>query len=579
MRKLLKYLEEYKKECILGPLFKLLEALFELLVPLVVAAVIDRGIGQQDKKVVVEMSFLLLGFMITGLISSVTAQYFAAKAAVGFATRLREELFAHVQKMSFYEIDELGTGTLITRMISDVNQVQTGVNHTLRLFLRSPFIVFGAMILAFVIDPESAWSFAGMVLCLSAVVLILLFCTIPFYRKVQEKLEILVNTARENLTGARVIRAFRREREEEKQFGKQSEEVTKVQLFAGRLSALMNPLTFIIVNTSMIFLLWTGAIRVNGGFITQGALVALVNYMAQILVELVKMANLIITIARSAASARRIAEVLDIENSMETGIEKKNEETGNTEADEVVRFTNVSFGYQGAAEKVLSDISLSVKKGQVFGIIGGTGSGKTTLISLIARLYDASEGNILICGKDIKEYDPKKLREKIGYVMQKAVLFRGSIRENLCWGKENASDKELWEAISVAQAEEFVKGREEGLAYIVRQEGKNLSGGQRQRLSIARALVRRPEILILDDSTSALDYATEAAFRTRLEEYRGSMTVIQVSQRVTSLQGADCILVLDEGKVAGMGTHEELLADCILYREICSSQSNKEGGR
>ena len=579
MRKLLKYLEEYKKECILGPLFKLLEALFELLVPLVVAAVIDRGIGQQDKKVVVEMSFLLLGFMITGLISSVTAQYFAAKAAVGFATRLREELFAHVQKMSFYEIDELGTGTLITRMISDVNQVQTGVNHTLRLFLRSPFIVFGAMILAFVIDPESAWSFAGMVLCLSAVVLILLFCTIPFYRKVQEKLEILVNTARENLTGARVIRAFRREREEEKQFEKQSEAVTKVQLFAGRLSALMNPLTFIIVNTSMIFLLWTGAIRVNGGFITQGALVALVNYMAQILVELVKMANLIITIARSAASARRIAEVLDIENSMETGIEKKNEETGNMEADEVVRFTNVSFGYQGAAEKVLSDISLSVKKGQVFGIIGGTGSGKTTLTSLIARLYDASEGNILICGKDIKEYDPKKLREKIGYVMQKAVLFRGSIRENLCWGKENASDKELWEAISVAQAEEFVKGREEGLAYIVRQEGKNLSGGQRQRLSIARALVRCPEILILDDSTSALDYATEAAFRTRLEEYRGSMTVIQVSQRVTSLQGADCILVLDEGKVAGMGTHEELLADCILYREICSSQSNKEGGR
>ena len=579
MRKLLKYLEEYKKECILGPLFKLLEALFELLVPLVVAAVIDRGIGQQDKKVVVEMSFLLLGFMITGLISSVTAQYFAAKAAVGFATRLREELFAHVQKMSFYEIDELGTGTLITRMISDVNQVQTGVNHTLRLFLRSPFIVFGAMILAFVIDPESAWSFAGMVLCLSAVVLILLFCTIPFYRKVQEKLEILVNTARENLTGARVIRAFRREREEEKQFEKQSEAVTKVQLFAGRLSALMNPLTFIIVNTSMIFLLWTGAIRVNGGFITQGALVALVNYMAQILVELVKMANLIITIARSAASARRIAEVLDIENSMETGIEKKNEETGNMEADEVVRFTNVSFGYQGAAEKVLSDISLSVKKGQVFGIIGGTGSGKTTLISLIARLYDASEGNILICGKDIKEYDPKKLREKIGYVMQKAVLFRGSIRENLCWGKENASDKELWEAISVAQAEEFVKGREEGLAYIVRQEGKNLSGGQRQRLSIARALVRCPEILILDDSTSALDYATEAAFRTRLEEYRGSMTVIQVSQRVTSLQGADCILVLDEGKVAGMGTHEELLEDCILYREICSSQSNREGGR
>ena len=579
MRKLLKYLEEYKKECILGPLFKLLEALFELLVPLVVAAVIDRGIGQQDKKVVVEMSFLLLGFMITGLISSVTAQYFAAKAAVGFATRLREELFAHVQKMSFYEIDELGTGTLITRMISDVNQVQTGVNHTLRLFLRSPFIVFGAMILAFVIDPESAWSFAGMVLCLSAVVLILLFCTIPFYRKVQEKLEILVNTARENLTGARVIRAFRREREEEKQFEKQSEAVTKVQLFAGRLSALMNPLTFIIVNTSMIFLLWTGAIRVNGGFITQGALVALVNYMAQILVELVKMANLIITIARSAASARRIAEVLDIENSMETGIEKKNEETGNLEADEVVRFTNVSFGYQGAAEKVLSDISLSVKKGQVFGIIGGTGSGKTTLISLIARLYDASEGSILICGKDVKEYDPKKLREKIGYVMQKAVLFRGSIRENLCWGKENASDKELWEAISVAQAEEFVKGREEGLAYIVRQEGKNLSGGQRQRLSIARALVRRPEILILDDSTSALDYATEAAFRTRLEEYRGSMTVIQVSQRVTSLQGADCILVLDEGKVAGMGTHEELLEDCILYREICSSQSNREGGR
>ena len=579
MRKLLKYLVEYKKECILGPLFKLLEALFELLVPLVVAAVIDRGIGQQDKKVVVEMSILLLGFMITGLISSVTAQYFAAKAAVGFATRLREELFAHVQKISFYEIDELGTGTLITRMISDVNQVQTGVNHTLRLFLRSPFIVFGAMILAFVIDPESAWSFAGMVLCLSAVVLILLFATIPFYRKVQEKLELLVNTARENLTGARVIRAFRREGEEEKQFGKQSESVTKVQLFVGRLSALMNPLTFIIVNSAMILLLWAGAIRVNGGFITQGALVALVNYMAQILVELVKMANLIITIARSAASARRIAEVLEIENSMDTGIEKKKEETENLGADEVVRFTNVSFGYQGAAENVLSDISLSIKKGQVFGIIGGTGSGKTTLISLISRLYDASEGCILVCGKDVREYDPRKLREKIGYVMQKAVLFRGSIRENLCWGKENASDKELWGAISVAQAEEFVKGREEGLDYIVRQEGKNLSGGQRQRLSIARALVRCPEILILDDSTSALDYATEAAFRTRLEECRGSMTVIQVSQRVTSLQGADCILVLDEGKVAGMGTHEELLADCILYREICSSQSNREGGR
>ena len=386
MRKLLKYLVEYKKECILGPLFKLLEALFELLVPLVVAAVIDRGIGQQDKKVVVEMSILLLGFMITGLISSVTAQYFAAKAAVGFATRLREELFAHVQKISFYEIDELGTGTLITRMISDVNQVQTGVNHTLRLFLRSPFIVFGAMILAFVIDPESAWSFAGMVLCLSAVVLILLFATIPFYRKVQEKLELLLNTARENLTGARVIRAFRREVEEEKQFGKQSESVTKVQLFVGRLSALMNPLTFIIVNSAMILLLWTGAIRVNGGFITQGALVALVNYMAQILVELVKMANLIITIARSAASARRIAEVLEIENSMDTGIEKKKEETENLGADEVVRFTNVSFGYQGAAENVLSDISLSIKKGQVFGIIGGTGSGKTTLISLISRL-------------------------------------------------------------------------------------------------------------------------------------------------------------------------------------------------
>lgn len=592
MKKLLIYLKDYKKETVLAPLFKMLEATFELFVPFVMADIIDYGIGGADSGIVLRSGGILIALGLIGLLCSITAQYFAAKAAVGFSTKLKHALFQHIQSLSFTEIDTLGPSTLITRMTSDVNQVQNGVNMVLRLFLRSPFIVFGAMIMAFLIDVKAALIFAVTIPLLAVVVFGIMLITMPLYKKVQAGLDAVLLTTRENLTGARVIRAFHKEAEETERFEERNTTLTNLQLFVGKLSALTNPVTYIIVNAATIILLYTGAVRVDEAIISQGQVVALVNYMSQILVELVKLANLIILITKALACANRIEGIFEVQSSMQWGgtavSSLGGEKTraalsagGTAEREDVpaVEFDHVHLAYAEAGAESLSDIHMTVKKGQTIGVIGGTGSGKSSLVNLISRFYDVTKGTVRIDGRDVKTYDMEELREKVGIVLQRAVLFRGTIRENLLWGKTDASDEELWEALERAQAKEFVEAKEGGLDAPVEQEGRNLSGGQRQRLTIARALVRKPEILILDDSASALDYVTEAALRTAIRELPKETTVFIVSQRASSIRHADQIIVLEDGEMAGLGTHEELLAGCEVYQEIYYSQFPKEGGQ
>lgn len=567
-------MKDYRRESILGPFFKLLEACFELFVPLVVARIIDVGIGQRDEGYVLGMGAVLFLLGAVGLASSVTAQYFAAKAAAGCGTQMRKALFEHLNSLSYKEIDKIGTSTLITRITSDVNQVQTGVNLVLRLFLRSPFIVFGSMVMAFTIDVKSALIFAGAIPVLFAVVFTVMGITLPLYRQVQGRLDRVLLHVRENLSGVRVIRAFNRQEDEKRDFSEDGKELMHLQTFVGKISALLNPLTYAAINGAVILLIWTGGKQVNEGILTQGQVVALVNYMSQILVELIKLANLIISITRSFASLSRINAVFD---------EKPGMEEGEREAEPFrrdvpcVEFRDVTMVYQEGAEPALSHISFSVSQGETVGVIGGTGSGKTTLVSLIPRFYDAAEGCVLVNGTDVKEYRFESLRRKVGIVPQKAVLFSGTIRSNLLWGKKDASEEELYAALETAQAREIAEEKKEGLDAPVLQGGRNLSGGQRQRLTIARALVRDPEILILDDSASALDFATDARLRAALKKQKRA-AVFVVSQRVAAVRQADRILVLDDGRAAGMGSHEELLKTCSVYREICQSQLSGERG-
>lgn len=573
MKKLLIYLKDYKKESILAPLFKMLEASFELFVPLVMAAIMDVGIADRDIPYIWKMAGILLLLAIIGLSCSLTAQYFAAKAAVGFSTKLKHALFRHIQNFSFSEIDEAGTATLITRMTSDMNQVQNGVNMVLRLFLRSPFIVFGAMIMAFTIDWKAALIFVVAIPLLSIVVFGIMLISIPRFRKVQEGLDQVLGITRENLTGVRVIRAFNQEEEEQERFHLRNEELTRLQLMVGRISAFLNPVTFIIVNGAVIALIWTGAIQVDTGVLSQGEVVALINYMNQILVELVKLANLIITITKAVACGNRIQSVFEMETSQSFPEEPVQDDR---EQEIIVDFRDVSFAYKHAGEEALRHLNLQVKRGETIGIIGGTGSGKTTLIHLIPRFYDATEGQVLLDGVDVQNYSKEQLRNKIGIVMQKAVLFKGSIRENLLWGNPEAEDALLYRALETAQAMEVVEKKDGGLDAPITQGGKNLSGGQRQRLTIARALVREPEILILDDSTSALDYATDAKLRKALQDMEQKPAIFIVSQRTASIQHADRIVVLEDGAVAGIGTHDALLEQCEVYQEIYHSQFKKE---
>ncbi len=568
MKRLLVYLKDYKKESILGPLFKLLEASFELIVPLVVASMIDVGIGGNDRSYIVKMCLIMAALGVTGLVSSVTAQYFAAKAAVGFATKLRHGLFAHIQSLSFSGMDEQGTSTLITRMTSDINQLQSGVNMVLRLFLRSPFIVFGAMIMAFTVDVKAAITFVVVIPLLSVVVFGIILISIPMFEKVQRGLDQVLGLTRENLTGVRVIRAFGKEENEVEKFDRQTDALKKMQVLAAKVSALMNPVTYIIINFGLIVLIQRGAVRVQMGVLTQGQVIALVNYMSQILIELVKLANLIVTVTKAAACGSRVADVLALPAGMQDTGRKVTEGEGKGR----VVFENVSMRYHEGGEEALTGISFQAKEGETVGIIGGTGSGKTSLVHLIPRFYDAEAGRVQVDGVDVKDYDLTALRDKIGIVMQKAVLFQGTIGENLRWGNQDATDEELWQALKTAQAEEFVLQKEGGLEAPVEQEGRNLSGGQKQRLSIARALVKKPEILILDDSASALDYATDAKLRKALRELPGKTTVFIVSQRASSLMHADKIIVLDDGCIAQIGTHKELLEGCEIYQEIYYSQ-------
>lgn len=579
MKKLLTYLSDYKKESILGPLFKLLEALFELFVPLVMAAIIDVGIAENDKPYIIKMCFVLILLGAVGLASSVTAQYFAAKAAVGFGTKVRHALFAHIQSLSFTELDTLGTSTLINRMTSDINQVQSGINMALRLFLRSPFIVFGAMIMAFTIDTKAALIFVITIPVLSIIVFGIMKITIPLYKRVQAGLDKVLGITRENLTGVRVIRAFNKQEDEILEFDDKNETLTNWQLFVGKISAITNPATFIVVNLATAALLWTGAVRVDEGNITQGEVIALVNYMSQILVELVKLANLIVLVTKALACANRVQSVFDQESSMDvtTAIQRNSIVTNLKETDVMVEFNHVNLSYQNAGEESLTDIHFSVKRGETVGIIGGTGSGKTSLINMIPRFYDATKGEVKINGVNVKQYDLTSLRDKIGIVMQKAVLFKGTIRDNLLWGNENATEQDLESAIDASQAKEFVDQKESRLDFKIEQGGRNLSGGQKQRLTIARALVRKPEILILDDSASALDFATDARLRKAIGELDKNMTVFIVSQRTSSIQHADKIIVLEDGCIAGIGTHQELLDTCSVYQEIYYSQFPKEG--
>ena len=581
MKKLLKYLSIYKKEAVLAPLFKMLEASFELLVPLVMAEIIDTGIKNQDMAFILKMGAVLVLLGAIGLACSLTAQYFAAKAAVGFGAGIRRDLFRHINRLSYSEIDTQGTATLITRMTSDVNQVQSGVNLTLRLFLRSPFIVFGAMIMAFTIDVKSALIFVLAIPLLSAVVFGIMLFSMPLYKKVQRQLDGVMQITRENLSGARVIRAFNREQDEAEAFKKEGGMLIRFQLFVGRISALLNPVTYVIVNLAIIILIYTGAVQVDSGRLSQGEVVALVNYMSQILVEMIKLANLIISITKALACAGRINRVFEMKSSIVDPGEQQREQEKSEEKAAVpgmprVSFQNVSFSYQGSKEASLSHISFDAAPGEMIGVIGGTGSGKSTLVNLIPRFYDVTEGQVLVNGTDVRAIPLSRLRGGIGVVPQKAVLFKGTIRDNMRWGKENASDQEIEEALETAQALEIVKTREEGLDTMIFQGGKNLSGGQRQRLTIARALVRKPQILILDDSSSALDFATDARLRKVLRERAEGTTVFLVSQRASALRYADQILVLDDGRLAGKGSHEELLKHCPVYREICQSQLSGE---
>ena len=575
MRSLMIYLKNYKKETVLAPLFKMLEALFDLFVPLVMAAVIDKGIARSDQSYIVRMCLLLIALGIIGLTCSITAQYFAAKAATGFAAEVRHALFAHVQKFTFSEMDTIGTSTLITRMTSDLNQVQSGLNLTLRLLLRSPFIVFGAMIMAFMIDIKAALVFVVAIPLLAVIVFSIMLMTMPLYKKVQAHLDQVLLVTRENLTGARVIRAFNKEEDEKRRFEENNQLLTRAQKFVGSISGLMNPLTYIVINGAVIVLIYTGAVRVNIGELTQGQVVALLNYMSQILVELVKLANLIISITKALACANRIQSVFEEKPDMQDGTLVWKADSYEKQIPRV-EFEHVSLTYQGAGAESLSDISFKAYQGQTIGIIGGTGSGKSSLVNLIPRFYDATRGEIRIDGRNVKEYQMDSLRERVGMVLQKAVLFKGTIGANIRWGKEDATDAEIEEALEISQAKEFVDSKKEGLNFKIEQSGRNLSGGQKQRLTIARALVKKPEILILDDSASALDFATDAKLRKAIREMKEQPTVFIVSQRASSIQYADQILVLDDGELAGVGTHRELLENCPAYQEIYYSQFPKE---
>lgn len=573
MKQILKYLKEYKKECICAPLFKLLEASFELIVPLVMAAIIDNGITASDKPYIWKMGGVLVLLAAVGLASSVTAQYFAAKAAVGFSTKLRHILFEKIESLSFSKMDTVGTSTLITRMTSDINQVQSGVNLVLRLFLRSPFIVFGAMAMAFTVNVRAAMVFVVTIPLLSIVVFSVMAASLPLYKKVQSSLDTVLSHTRENLEGTRVIRAFNKQNDEIDSFNRDNELLTNMQQVVGRISALTNPLTFIIINIATIAVIVSGGKQVYAGILTQGEVVALVNYMSQILVELIKLANLIVQVTKAVACGNRIADVLSITSKLP---EKNPKLIGAKDGAPEVEFDHVCMTYEGAADETLTDISFTVKKGQTIGIIGGTGSGKSSLVNLIPRFYDATKGTIRIQGNDINDYDAVQLRDKIGVVMQKAVLFAGTIADNLRWGKNDATEDEMWKALDIAQATEVVKGKEGGLDYMIEQGGKNLSGGQKQRLTIARAVVKDPDILILDDSASALDFATDASLRAALKSMHGDKTIFIVSQRTSSIQFADNIIVLDDGQMVGFGPHEELLNTCETYKEIYDSQFKKE---
>ena len=571
MKKLWSYMKEYRRECVLGPLFKLLEASFELLVPLVMAAVIDTGIKNADRDYVIRMCLVLVGLGVVGLCCSLTAQFFAAKASVGFAAKLRAALFGRVQSLSYADLDREGASTMITRMTSDVNQVQNGVNLTLRLLLRSPFVVFGAMVMAFTIDWKAALVFVAVIPLLSVVVFGVMLWTMPRYKRVQAGLDQVLSAARENLTGVRVVRAFGREESEVEGFEAQNNALTHLQVFVGKVSALMNPVTYIIINLGAVALIWSGALRVDAGMITQGAVVALLNYMSQILVELVKLANLIINISKALACANRVAAVLDLTPSMASSPKGKAGGSGSVE------FDHVALTYPGVGAPSLTGITFTARAGDVIGVIGGTGSGKTSLVNLIPRFYEATEGRVLVGGVDVRQWPAGALRARVGVVPQKAVLFQGTIRENLLWGKENGEDPELWAALEAAQARDFVERKPKSLDEPVEQGGRNFSGGQRQRLTIARALVRRPEILILDDSASALDLATDARLRQAIRGLDYRPTVFIVSQRASSIRHADQIIVLEDGAAVGIGTHEELLESCQVYREIYQSQFEKGG--
>lgn len=574
MKRLFAYLGRYKRESILGPLFKMLEASFELLVPLVVASLVDVGIGNRDTSYILRMGGLLLLLALVGLACSLVAQYFAAKAATGLATALRNDFFEHVGKLSYGEIDQLGTATMVTRMTSDINQVQDGVNMTLRLLLRSPFVVFGAVIMAFTVDVKTAMVFVVTIPILCLVVFGIMLVSMPLYRAVQKQLDSVLLTTRENLMGVRVIRAFNRQRSETERFEEENSQLVKMQVFVGKVSALLNPLTYVIINLAVAAVLWVGAGQVDQGIITQGKVIALVNYMSQILVELIKMANLIILISKAIACMNRVDGIFRVK----TSIREPERQTLPVSAGDApkVEFKNMDFVYGKANAQALSGISFEAMKGQTIGVIGGTGAGKSTLMNLIPRFYDAAGGQVLVDGVDVKDYPLEGLRSKIGIVPQRSVLFKGTLRDNLRWGKLDATDEEMYRALGVAQAREFVDEKEEGLELLIDQEGRNLSGGQRQRLAIARALVRQPEILIMDDSASALDFATDARLRKAIREGTGDMTVFLVSQRAATIKQADLILVLDEGHMAGMGVHKELLLNCDVYREICLSQLSKE---
>ena len=599
MKRLFSYMKDYKLESILGPLFKMLEASFELFVPLVVARMVDVGIRGRDSGYILKMGGVLVLLALIGLACSLTAQYFAAKAATGAATSLRNDLFSHIGRLSYTEIDTVGTAALITRMTSDINQVQSGINMTLRLLLRSPFVVFGAMVMAFTVDVRSAFVFAVTIPVLCVVVFGIMAVSMPLYKSVQRQLDKVLLTTRENLMGVRVIRAFNRQKSETEKFDRENGNLVRMQVFVGKISALLNPVTYVIINIAVVAVIWVGAEQADSGIITQGKVIALVNYMSQILVELIKMANLIIIISKAVACMNRVDSIFKVESSIEDkgrhGSRKPGSQNSGSQNSgsqnpgpqnsgpqnpalriPKVEFKDMEFVYAGAKEPALKDISFCAMAGQTIGVIGGTGSGKSTLVNLIPRFYDAASGQVLVDGTDVREYSLDELRDKTGVVPQKSVLFKGTLRDNMRWGKQDASDEEIYRALDTAQAREFVDSKGEGLDLYIDQGGHNLSGGQRQRLTIARALVRRPEILIMDDSASALDFATDARLRKAIRENTGDMTVFIVSQRATTIKSADTILVLDEGRLAGMGTHKELLKDCQVYREICLSQLSKE---